>query len=114
MAKFEITKRKNGEFQFNLKASNGEIILTSEGYAAKYSCKKGIDSVRKNSANEKRFEKKTSKDNRFYFTLKASNGQVIGTSETYNSEAAMNNGIASVKKNAANATLVDLSTENKA
>lgn len=113
MAKFEITKRKNGEFQFNLKATNGEVILTSEGYAAKYSCKKGIDSVRKNSANDKRFEKKTAKDNRLYFNLKASNGQVIGTSEMYNSEAALNNGIASVKKNAAEATLVDLSLEKE-
>lgn len=114
MSKFEITKRKNGEFQFNLKAGNGEIILTSEGYVAKYSCKKGIDSVRKNSMNERRFEKKMSKDNRPYFTLKASNGQVVGVSEMYNSEAAMLNGIASVKKNAPGATLVDLTIENKA
>lgn len=111
MGKFEITKRKNGEFQFNLKASNGEIILTSEGYVAKYSCKKGIESVRKNSQNEKRFEKRTSKDNRFYFNMKASNGQVVAVSETYNSEAAMNNGMASVKKNAPDATLVDLTVK---
>lgn len=114
MAKFEITKRKNGEFQFNLKASNGEIILTSEGYAAKYSCKKGIESVRKNSLNDKRFEKKVAKDNRFFFNLKSSNGQVVGTSEMYNSEAAMNKGIASVKKNAENAILVDLTIAKKA
>ena len=113
MGKFEITKRKNGEFQFNLKASNGEVILTSEGYVAKYSCKKGIEAVRKNSQNEKRFDKKTAKDNRLYFNLKASNGQVIAISETYNSEAARNNGIASVVKNAPTATLVDL-TEKKA
>jgi len=113
MGKFEITKRKNGEFQFNLKASNGEIILTSEGYVAKFSCKKGIDSVRKNSQMDKRFDKMSSKDNRFYFNLKAANGQVIGISETYNSEASMNNGIASVKKNAQDATLVDLTSKSK-
>ncbi|MDF9831415.1 uncharacterized protein YegP (UPF0339 family) [Parabacteroides sp. PF5-6] len=114
MAKFEITKRKNGEFQFNLKASNGEIILTSEGYVAKYSCKKGIESVRKNSQNEKRFEKKVAKDNRVFFNLKSSNGQIVGTSEMYNSQAAMNNGIASVKKNAPEAVVVDLTTTGKA
>lgn len=108
MGKFEITKRKNGEFQFNLKASNGQVILASEGYVAKDSCQKGIESVRKNSQVDTRFEIKTAKDNRPYFNLKATNGQVIGTSEMYNSEAAMKNGIESVKKNAPDATLVDL------
>ncbi|MDH6313693.1 uncharacterized protein YegP (UPF0339 family) [Parabacteroides sp. PFB2-10] len=108
MGKFEVTKRKNGEFQFNLKAGNGQVILTSEGYVAKDSCLKGIESVRKNSQIDTRYEIKTSKDNRSYFNLKASNGQVVGTSEMYNSEAAMKNGIESVKKNAPEATLVDL------
>lgn len=111
MGKFEITKRKNGEFQFNLKAGNGEIILTSEGYTTKVNCKSGIESVRKNSQDEKNFDKKTSKDNRFYFNLKAANGQVIGSSEMYNSEAAMNKGIISVMKNAPEAPVVDLTVE---
>ncbi|WP_299221867.1 YegP family protein [uncultured Aquimarina sp.] len=47
--KFKITKRKNGEFQFNLHAGNGEIIATSEGYTSKQNCEKGIDSVVKNA-----------------------------------------------------------------
>lgn len=114
MGKFEITKRKNGEFQFNLKAHNGEIILTSEGYAAKYNCKKGIESVRKNSRVEKRFDTKVAKDDRPYFRLTASNGQVIGMSEMYNSEAAMKKGIASVMRNAPIASIVDLTKEKKA
>lgn len=108
MGKFEITKRKNGEFQFNLKAGNGEIILTSEGYIAKDSCKKGIESVRKNRQMEKRFATQMSKDNKYHFNLKAANGQVIGVSETYNTEASMKNGMASVKRNAPDASLVDL------
>ncbi|MDD4286604.1 MAG: YegP family protein [Eubacteriales bacterium] len=41
---------KKGEFRFRLKATNGEPILASEGYKAKASCKKGIESVRKNAA----------------------------------------------------------------
>lgn len=111
MGKFEITKRKNGEFQFNLKAGNHEIILTSEGYVAKASCKKGIESVMKNSQVSERFESKVAKNGKFYFNLKATNGQIIGTSEMYASEAGKNNGIASVQKNAPTANVVDLTIE---
>lgn len=111
MGKFEITKRKNGEFQFNLKASNGEIILTSEGYVAKDSCKKGIESVKKNSQVDARFERKEAKNGKPYFNLKATNGQIIGTSEMYASESGRDNGIASVKKNAPDANVVDLTVE---
>lgn len=108
MAKFEITQRKNSEFQFNLKAANGEIILTSEGYTTKDNCKNGIESVKKNSLNDDRFERKLSSNGKFFFNLKAINGQVIGTSEMYENEAGRDNGIASVKKNATSAKLVDL------
>lgn len=108
MAKFEITQRKNGEFQFNLRASNNEIILTSEGYKAKDSCKNGIESVKTNAPLDERYEKKSSKDGKLYFNLKAANQQVIGTSEMYESESGRSNGIASVKKNAPHAEVVDL------
>lgn len=111
MGKFEITKRKNGEFQFNLKASNGQIILTSEGYKAKDSCQKGIASVQKNSQDDTKFHKLNSKDGKFYFNLKATNGQIIGTSEMYETEANRNNGIASVKKHASSAEIFDLTTK---
>jgi uncharacterized protein YegP (UPF0339 family) len=47
--KFEIKKRTNGEFMFNLKAGNGEIIATSEGYTTKYGCENGIESVKSNA-----------------------------------------------------------------
>lgn len=109
MAKFEITKRKNGEFQFNLKATNGQIILTSEGYTTKVNCEKGIASVKKNSKEESRFELLTSKNNKYYFNLKATNGQIIGTSEMYENESGRKNGIASVMRNAPDAKVVDLS-----
>ena len=46
--KFEVYADKKGEFRFRLKARNGEIIATSEGYAAKASCLNGVESVRKN------------------------------------------------------------------
>lgn len=108
MGKFVITKRKNNEFQFNLKASNGQVILSSEGYATKSSCENGIESVKTNSQNDSRFDRKTSA-NKFYFNLKASNGQIIGTSEMYENASGRDNGIESVKTNAPNAEVEDKS-----
>ncbi len=98
MAKFEIYTDEKKEFRFRLKANNGEIILASEGYNGKTNCSKGIESVRKNSQDENKFERLVSKSGENYFNLKASNGQVIGTSEMYSSSSAMENGIVSVKK----------------
>lgn len=104
MGKFVISKRTNGEFQFNLKADNGQVILTSEGYTTRAACENGIESVRKNSGEDSRYERKKSANAKDYFNLKSSNGQIIGTSEMYESSAAMENGIASVKKNAPGAS----------
>ncbi|MDD9922624.1 MAG: YegP family protein [Boseongicola sp.] len=105
--KFEIYKDKAGEFRFRLKASNGQIILASEGYKAKTSCKKGIASVQKNSQDDNRFERRETKTGKARFNLKAANGQVIGTSESYESTKARENGIASVAKNAPGAKIDD-------
>lgn len=107
MGKFEITQRKNDEFQFNLKAVNGQVILGSEGYTTKAACMNGVESVKKNSADEKRFEQLTAKNGKFYFNLKATNGQIIGTSQMYASEDSCKNGIASVMNNAPEATVDD-------
>lgn len=107
MGKFVITKRKNGEFQFDLKATNGQVILSSEGYTTMAACKNGIESVMKNAADEGRFERKEAKNGSPYFVLKAGNGQIIGTSEMYSSDASRENGIASVMKNAPGAEVVD-------
>ena len=108
MAKFEISVRKNGEFQFNLKASNGEIILTSEGYTTKSACLNGVESVKKNSVSEERFEKLLAKNGKPYFNLKATNGQIIGQSQMYASERNRDNGIVSVMKNAPAAEVVEI------
>ena len=105
--KFEIYKDKAGEFRFRLKAGNGQVILASEGYKAKASCVNGIESVRKNSQSDGRFERKESKSGKPMFNLKASNGQVIGTSELYESNSSCENGIASVAKNAPDAKVDD-------
>ena len=105
MGKFVISKRKNGEFQFNLKAGNGQTILASEGYTTKAACENGVESVKKNAAEDSNYERKNSSSGKFHFNLKAGNGQVIGSSEMYESAAGMENGIESVKKNAPDATV---------
>ena len=107
MGKFVVTVRKNGEFQFNLKATNGQVILTSEGYTKKESCLNGIESVRKNGPIEERYEIKAAKNGKPFFNLKATNGQVIGSSQMYASERTMNQGIASVMRNAPDSPVVE-------
>lgn len=107
MGKFIITKRTNGEFQFNLISGNGRVILSSEGYFSKASCENGLSSVKYNSQDDSKYDRKTSANGKFYFSLKASNGQIIGTSEMYENEASRENGIASVKANAQGAVIED-------
>ena len=106
MGKFTI-KTSGNEFYFNLKAGNGEIILTGERYKSKQGCNNGIASVKKNASVESRYDTKTSKDGKTYFNLKAANGEIIGTSETYNSTSACKNGIATVMKNAPTADIIE-------
>lgn len=107
MGKFVITKRTNGEFQFNLAAGNGQTILASEGYSTKAACLNGVESVRKNASDDSKFDRKDSKNGKFYFNLLAGNGQIIGSSEMYESTASRDNGIESVKKNAPEAVIDD-------
>src|SRR5687767_12978438 len=105
--KFEIKTAKSGKVHFNLKASNGQTILTSEKYESRQAAVKGVESVRKNAGNEGRFERKTGKDGSAYFVLKAANGEPLGRSEMYKTKRSMENGIASVGKNAASAVVAD-------
>ena len=107
MGKFVITKRTNGELQFNLTAKNGQTILNSEGYTTKPNCEKGIESVKRNAQDDSKFDRMVSSNGKPYFNLKATNGQIIGTGQMYESEASRDNGIASVKSNAPEATIDD-------
>ena len=105
--RFEISTRNDGEFQFNLKAGNGQVILSSEGYTGKAGCLNGVESVRRHAASEAQFQRLDAKDGRPYFVLKAGNGQVIGQSQMYADAGGRDNGIRSVMDNAPGATLVD-------
>lgn len=107
MGTFTILLRRNFEYQFNLKSGNGQVILTSEGYTSKSGCSNGIASVRINSKIDGNYERKMSTNYKYYFTLKAANGLVIGTSEMYETSAGRGNGIDSVKSNAPHALVDD-------
>ena len=120
MGKFVMKATKTG-IKFDLKATNGEVIATSEVYTSESSCRKGIASVRRNApiANvedqtqegfEKlkppKFEVYTDKAGEYRFRLKATNGQIIAVSEGYKAMRSCTNGIESVKKNAADSPIV--------
>ena len=106
MGKFVIKTTATG-FKFDLKAGNGQVILTSEVYTTKAACENGVESVKKNAPDDSKYERKVSTNGKPMFNLKAGNGQIIGTSELYESEAARDNGVESVKKNAPDAEVVE-------
>lgn len=100
-------KRSAGQFHFTLHAGNGEAILQSERYTTKQAALGGIDSVKANSPLDQRYDRKLASDGRPMFNLTATNGQVIGTSETYSSTSARETGIASVKTNGPTSAVID-------
>ena len=105
--KFQIFIGKNDEFYFRLRAANGEPILASEGYVGKAGCQNGVDSVKENATHDQRYERKIATDGQFYFVLKATNGEPIGRSEMYTTNAARDNGIEAVRKVAPGAPVED-------
>ena len=120
MGKFVIRKVSTG-IKFDLKATNGQVIATSEVYTTEAACRNGIASVQKNAPiaavedqtqegyavqKHPKFEMYVDKSGEYRFRLKATNGQVIATSEGYKAEASCVNGIESVKKNAVDAEIV--------
>ncbi len=120
MAKFVVKETATG-FKFDLLAGNGEVIATSEVFNTKAACLNGVNSVKANCVGEvedqtvenveakkhPKFEMYADKAGEFRFRLKAGNGEVIAISEGYKAKASCENGIASVKKNAPDAEVVD-------
>lgn len=107
MGKFSTKTGNDGQYYFNLKADNGQVILSSEGYTSAAARLNGIESVKANAKDDKKFERLTASNGKFYFTLKATNGQIIGKSQMYVNEAGRDNGIESVKNNAPNASITE-------
>ena len=102
---FELGKSSNDQFRFVLKAGNAETILTSQMYKSLESARNGIASVQSNSGDASRYEKLEASNGKSYFTLKAANSQVIGTSQMYASAATRDAGIASVQANGQTSTV---------
>ena len=114
MGKFVMKSTANGGFKFDLKAGNGEVIASSQIYKSEASCKAGIESVRNNCAavvedqtvenfevkKHPKYEVYTDKAGEFRFRLKAKNGEIIATGESYKAKKSCLNGIESIKKNA--------------
>ena len=105
MATFKLNPSPGDKFHFTLVADNHEKVLTSETYNDRSGALAGIESVRRNSQDDAHYEKKVSARGQHFFVLKAANGEPIGTSEEYSSEAAMLDGIAVIKKLAREANL---------
>lgn len=107
--KFQMFKSAaNNQYYYRLRSlSNGEIILSGEGYTTKQNCLNGIYSVKENAPYDSRYDRKDSYNN-YTFNLKAANGEIIGRSENYTTTAARENGISAVKRDASNAPIEDL------
>lgn len=105
--KFECYRDKAGEYRFRLKAANSQVVLSSEGYSSKASCMNGIKSVQKNCSDPECFERKTTATGKYRFSLKSTNGQVIGTSQNYKSDSGCRNGMAAIARAATGATIVE-------
>ena len=103
--KIECYSDARGEFRFRLKAGNGEVILTGQGYKSRSACDHGIASVQKNAADASRYERKQANSGRHYFVLKAGNHQIIGQSQMYGDTKAMEAGIKSVMSQGPSATI---------
>lgn len=98
-AYYDLKTRGVNRYCFSLKAGNHEVILTSRVYGTKEDALEAVESVRRNSADRLRYERKLTTDSSPYFVLLAEDGEIIGLSEIYTSSAARENGIASVMSN---------------
>ena len=107
IGKFAVSINRGGGNYFNLKATNGQIILTSVMYNSIEDCNAAMESVRALCSDDDRYERKISSDNKNYFNLALPDGKVLGKSEMYESAAGMENGIASVKKNGLTTIVVE-------
>ncbi len=108
MSIFELKRNEDDAYHFTLKANNGQVILSSESYTSKNEAKAGIAAVQEQAQSDTRYERKTAKNGNFFFNVKATNGQVIGSSQMYSSESGMENGIKSVKENVLDAKITEL------
>ncbi len=90
-------------FSFTFVDDKGKTLLKSENYKAKKSARNGVASVQNNCQNDKRYEFKESKNGKFFFNLKAANGQIVGTSTMFASASERDGAITLIKNQAGGA-----------
>lgn len=96
---------RDSQFYFRLVDNNNKTILAStEGYQTEQGCLNGIASVKQNSPYDRSYQKFRGNDLKYYFTIKASNGEPIGRSEGYDSEYGRDRGIENCKQEGPRAT----------
>lgn len=111
MSKFRKWKSTvNGQYYFHLRSSNGEVILSSEGYLTEYGCDNGINSVKRNAPFDSQYQRKDGIT--YTFNLKGANGEIIGKSESYTTRLGREVGINAVKRSAPTAIVEFLNTSN--
>jgi uncharacterized protein YegP (UPF0339 family) len=99
-ARYEIRRSKNPQqpYYWTLQGNNNEVLLVSETYSTKDGCRAGIASAKKNSPYDSRYHRGTATNGQYFFTLRAENNQVLGTSETYTTASGRDAGIEVTKK----------------
>lgn len=98
MAVFKLNTTEGGQFNFSLKNDADKTLVKSEQYNTKAAAENGIESVKNNADNAARYDAKVSDSGKFYFNLKAGNGQIIGTSPMFADAAARDAAIAEMQK----------------
>lgn len=98
--KFEMYQGKDNELYFRLVENSGKILLSSEGYKLKDSAMNGIESVKKNLTLPNGIEKKETPNGKYFFNVKSTNGQVVGTSTMFDSVEQREKWINDIKKEA--------------
>lgn len=107
-ARYEIKRSTNDERYFHLKAPNGEIIMSSEGYKTLAGCENGIGSCREHAPYDRFYTRAVTPEGNPFFHLRAANNRIIGQSELYASVQARDTGIEAIKRYAPQADVIDL------
>lgn len=105
---FELRQSSDNQFYFSLKASGGTTLLTGEGHPRKATAQAGIQSVKANAPLDSRYERKTSTDNRYYFTLKAANGEPLGRSLLFGTAKERDAAVEATKSDTPDAQVLDI------
>lgn len=102
-----IQNSDDGQIYFTLRATNHELVLTSETYTSLGAAKNGVEAVRVAAQSRSNFKPAWSRKEEPYFVLQSANSEIIGTSEMYSSAAARDEGISACQRAARDATVVD-------